>query len=536
MTVSLNIIDELWDLEKPIFPPRTHLFCLQPISIGTPYVESLASYVARLAEAHSVTTGKLITHEIIPCEKVKYMQKSLPIKLSSTGFKKIIRCLKLWSGTGKETKFFIEKLQSLIGRKNLHFLTMLTFSEVIPNKYLFRECKAWCPVCYQNWRTSCIYDPLIWTLKVFTICPYHCQILQTHCPKCHKTNPFLDANYRPGYCSKCSQWLGSYKFNESLANQNVSKEEVKWQIWVFDNVGDLLKKAPFFSSILTRNRIKTLIAICIDKATKGNKKTFAKLLGKSEGSVKRWCNGGQIPNLHTLLQICYFSNVSLLVLFTVPLTILGSNNVANNEESLVNETLQDKAEKNLIILDREKQFLNDLNLIEQALKGALHEYPPPSLKMLRERLGLTRNQIFYEYFSDLSYQVSSYYSQYCKCIKQQRVRSLVLAEIGKNEYPPPTLELVVTRIKLSYSVLYKACPDLCQMIVKRAFQYRHLRAIQRVEKHCEQVRCAVLILHERGINPNLNAVKKCLIQPLILLNPIVVSTLYEMRHELGYEE
>jgi hypothetical protein len=36
---------ECWDLTSPLVPPRTLLLPLEPIGIGTPFVESLTSYV-----------------------------------------------------------------------------------------------------------------------------------------------------------------------------------------------------------------------------------------------------------------------------------------------------------------------------------------------------------------------------------------------------------------------------------------------------------------------------------------------------------
>lgn len=60
------MLDELWDLEKPTIPPHSRLFSLEPIGLGTHYVESLTSYVVRLAETHCITTSKLVENEIIP--------------------------------------------------------------------------------------------------------------------------------------------------------------------------------------------------------------------------------------------------------------------------------------------------------------------------------------------------------------------------------------------------------------------------------------------------------------------------------------
>ncbi len=46
--------------------PRSRLYSLQPGGTNTPWVESLTSYVARLADAHSVYVSTLIKQEIMP--------------------------------------------------------------------------------------------------------------------------------------------------------------------------------------------------------------------------------------------------------------------------------------------------------------------------------------------------------------------------------------------------------------------------------------------------------------------------------------
>lgn len=46
---------DLWNLAPRALPPRSRLYSLQPMAIGTPRVESLTSYIMRLAEAHTVS-------------------------------------------------------------------------------------------------------------------------------------------------------------------------------------------------------------------------------------------------------------------------------------------------------------------------------------------------------------------------------------------------------------------------------------------------------------------------------------------------
>ena len=52
----------------------SRLFHLQPMGVGTPYVESLTSYIKRLAEAHSVSPGVLLSKEILPDINKDYLK------------------------------------------------------------------------------------------------------------------------------------------------------------------------------------------------------------------------------------------------------------------------------------------------------------------------------------------------------------------------------------------------------------------------------------------------------------------------------
>ncbi|QYX32716.1 TniQ family protein [Sphaerospermopsis torques-reginae] len=53
---------EQWDLKIPNLPPRSRLYSLQPIGLGTPYTESLSSYLQRLAQHHHLRPWQLYTH------------------------------------------------------------------------------------------------------------------------------------------------------------------------------------------------------------------------------------------------------------------------------------------------------------------------------------------------------------------------------------------------------------------------------------------------------------------------------------------
>jgi len=62
---------ESWDLTVPGVPPRARFYPLEPIGIGTPLVESLTSYLLRLAEAHGVPVG-VLTDELQRCAAARF--------------------------------------------------------------------------------------------------------------------------------------------------------------------------------------------------------------------------------------------------------------------------------------------------------------------------------------------------------------------------------------------------------------------------------------------------------------------------------
>jgi hypothetical protein len=64
-----DIVDrpyESWDLTLPTLSRRSRLYQLEPIGIGTPMVESLSGYLARLAEAHCLSPYLLDLKEVAP--------------------------------------------------------------------------------------------------------------------------------------------------------------------------------------------------------------------------------------------------------------------------------------------------------------------------------------------------------------------------------------------------------------------------------------------------------------------------------------
>ena len=184
-----------WDLEDPPFPPRSRLYSLEPIGRGTREVESLSSYVTRLAQAHCVDPWTLMTHEIQP-----YIGER--------------RLVWQWAMNGTRTvaRRWVTALEALTQRRGLTALTFLPWARVLDAVPLLRRERAWCPNCYEGWRTggTPVYEPLLWAIRGVTVCPTHRRPLLERCPSstCRAWSRMFGRWLRPGHCQVCREWLG----------------------------------------------------------------------------------------------------------------------------------------------------------------------------------------------------------------------------------------------------------------------------------------------------------------------------------------
>lgn len=192
---------------------------MEPIAVGTPYVEGLISYICRLAEAHCVSPGVLIKKEILPSFRRNYslaaggayvLQEDENGILISSIPKPVYR--KNPNEYGLLAWQYLEGLKLLTLREDLQQL--ITFSKNLGDgsreTEQGRDVRAWCPECFQTWRDTkqIIYEPLLWSIAAAVVCPYHHRPLLSRCPHCRKKQRPLTAKTYVARCSQCFGWLG----------------------------------------------------------------------------------------------------------------------------------------------------------------------------------------------------------------------------------------------------------------------------------------------------------------------------------------
>ena len=66
-------------------PPRSTLYSLVPLEVGTPGIESLTSYVNRLAQIYRVGPRVLVAQHILPHLSEAYYLQAAPARLGGFG-------------------------------------------------------------------------------------------------------------------------------------------------------------------------------------------------------------------------------------------------------------------------------------------------------------------------------------------------------------------------------------------------------------------------------------------------------------------
>ena len=236
-------IYDSWSLSISPFPPRSALYALEPIGIGTALVESLSGYVARLAEAHSISVGDLVGHvlsELADPQDPIVTAAAKAVRAGGHGFR---ACSYAINGVTDRATKWVHVLETATRRRDLRCLTLLPFRNAIPEN-LFHRHRAWCSFCFEQWRVNgqTIYEPLLWAFKVSSHCRVHQQPLSHSCHRCKRKLSPLGVFSRPGYCERCGCWLGASYVDEDRSKFISTDGED--QTWSSRQVEGLLAMLP----------------------------------------------------------------------------------------------------------------------------------------------------------------------------------------------------------------------------------------------------------------------------------------------------
>lgn len=407
MFSNTDSLCEVWNQEvAPPFPHST-LFHMNPIGVGTPMIESLTSYMMRLADAQSIQPNVLIGKAIVPL-----------LSCSSQGRQPYAHRTAFWvgspvlNGMTSLTDRFVQALSDLTQQHDLRFLTMLPWKEVLSHLQSVRRTRAWCATCLEEWRVKgqTVYEPLLWALEGIHQCGVHGCLLQIICPHCASTLRPLAPRIQPGYCGRCDRWLGGPLPGKTPPAQ-VSEEEELWNRWVAMAVGELLAAAPNLLSTPCRDNI----AASMKSVVNGNQLALARHLQMTQATIWQWLEGVRIPQLRMLLRMCYCLHISPLAFLTGKAEAICVTPGAPLHSTIPSSKRSQRRPYTRFDVERMRSAL-------EAVLSSTEEPPPPMSEVARS---LSSDQsILRRYFPELCRAISKRYLDYKTKKRGERIQSL----------------------------------------------------------------------------------------------------------------
>jgi hypothetical protein len=422
-------------LKRPQLAPASRLYHLEPIGIETPFVESLTSFIIRLAGAHSVTTGNLCTGEIAREIGKPYLWSNrYPLHYElCEGINGVSEIANEWAGA----------LEHLCSRDNLRLLTMLPWADVLSEHSMPRRKRAWCPDCYEDMfrSESGVYDPLLWFLRPVLVCIIHGRLLCSKCPNCDAESPVLSGRARPGCCSKCQSWLGRKSYSNPAPKEALSSSEMRLNERYTRSLGSLLQTGPTNPSP-ARDVIANSLSSLITNLADGNAAMFARYLDRNRSVICTWQRCNSRMRITDLLDICDRLGISLVDFLAgnTGLAIMRGKIIPRQRKTVV----------------RKKRNWSELELQLQAI---LDNKEPVSLGDVSSRLDCNSRTLRY-HFPQLCRAICNRWAKHCAELIQSRramvretIRKVALKLVGAGIYPSRRVVWSMLEVKIHTKVV-----------------------------------------------------------------------------------
>lgn len=342
---------------------RSLFYRLPLCNVGTPQVESLRSYLLRLAAEHSMIPRELIV--TVASRQASYRPEA-DLDVMWMGFP--------ISGTSDRAMRLATLLSDATG-VDLAPATLVRFRQVISARRLCSTRNArYCLECVrQQCGESHVHAPLLWELQVVNACPVHgCRLRST--AECGAPpSARLPLNRRvslPGVCGQC----GSVGFRCVDANDVADARDR----WVADQAGRLLALSAAESRSLTREMLTAGIREMVDKRFDHKPVRAATQARLGRATVLHWLEGVEAVELAGLFELAHLADAEVAELFRGRYVEVGSA-IGSQEKSGVGRILPPRYER------------RDWTSVQSALRDAAHDERAPSLLSVLEPFGIDRS-------------------------------------------------------------------------------------------------------------------------------------------------
>jgi transcriptional regulator with XRE-family HTH domain len=521
------------------------------MAIGTQHVESLSSYIMRVAEAHTVSVRTLILKEIFPD------LSAMPTNTHFSGLHSL-------NGMSSCFEQWVAILGKLTSRGDLCALTLLPWQRLLASDGILRRRRTWCPRCFGEWQRSGmpIYECLAWAWAPVTVCPFHYVFLERHCPHCRRPMLVLSAHAHPGFCAHCKGWLGD---DSDAPTSPAAAQFMEDQLWIAHQVGEFLALGNAVGNQDSPCYLVSNLKRMLVEWASGNQQLLGRLTKMSSAALNAWLTGKRLPSLALAIRLCQNLRVPInrlvmeevlrtdpewsalatsgslatrrkkrVVMPQYPITrVVRPGSIPPEERERVGAEIKARLETNLAMdeplsilklfqimgyrsTSRGKAWFQDLcaatkakrqrqaeyrvETYRQELLCALTEEPPPTIAQVALRLGISVPQLYQRHACrQLCKALAARSPDRCRFQKTKTEEALKRAL----EEPPVPLVILASRLHKDANTLRAVFPDLCHRLRVRYLAHRALEQQKIDLAYDNAVRLAIREIATTGQYPSL---------------------------------
>ena len=274
--------------------PGTPLYNLPLLGEGTVQVESLTSYIVRLARAHYLRPRDLI-------RRVAGVGRPEIVALCYARF--FSRYAITVNGLGKYARLFADRFSELTGNPNLAHATLLPWYKLLaPNgSALLAPHPRWCGRCWledvRNGNSP--YHRLAWTIALEQYCVRHEMLLEERCPSCGRAQPALPRYADLVHCDRCYQPLVSHLGPITPPNKRHRQESFSTE----QAIEDLLALNAIVDPETTHGQLVGSLNRAVTNLANGNRAAFCAAVGLQSRALNGWLSKGEHVSLKLLLHL-----------------------------------------------------------------------------------------------------------------------------------------------------------------------------------------------------------------------------------------